>query len=214
MATPSGSIKAMMRLAVTRSRAALDAAHELGHAYTLSHVLHLNCWLHQHRGNPTVVREQAEVALKLPAEHGFSFWEQHAVFWRGWGLAAAGEATAGSATMRDAIESLQGMGVVNQRPFLLGLLADVYRRTETPTKALLLLEEALTIVDSTQERWFEAERHRLRAETLLTSSFRCPDQAKVSLHRALALAREQGARFWELRAATSLARIQRSRQAY
>jgi len=81
-------------------------------------------------------------------------------------------------------------------------------------KALLLLEEALTIVDSTQERWFEAERHRLRAETLLTSSFRCPDQAKVSLHRALALAREQGARFWELRAATSLARIQRSRQAY
>jgi hypothetical protein len=51
MATPSGSIKAMMRLAVTRSRAALDAVHELGHAYTLSHVLHLNCWLHQHRGN-------------------------------------------------------------------------------------------------------------------------------------------------------------------
>jgi len=82
----------------------------------------------------TVVREQAEVALKLPAEHGFSFWEQHALFWRGWGLAAAGEATAGSATMRDAIESLQGMGVVNQRPFLLGLLADVCRRTETPTK--------------------------------------------------------------------------------
>ena len=61
----------MMRLAVTRSRAALDAVHELGHAYTLSHVLHLNCWLHQHRGNPTVVREQAEVALKLPAERGF-----------------------------------------------------------------------------------------------------------------------------------------------
>ena len=81
----------------------------------------------------TVVREQAEVALKLPAEHGFSFWEQHALFWRGWGLAAAGEATAGSATMRDAIESLQGMGVVNQRPFLLGLLADVCRRTETPS---------------------------------------------------------------------------------
>ena len=50
----------MMRLAVTRSRAALDVTHELGHAYTLSHVLHLNCWLHQHRGNPTVVREQAD----------------------------------------------------------------------------------------------------------------------------------------------------------
>ena len=97
--------------AAMRSRTGLAAAHELGHAYTLSHVLHLNCWLHQHLGDPTTVRERAEEALNLTAEHGFSLWEQHAVFWRGWALAAAGEFTAASVQMRDAIAMFKAMGV-------------------------------------------------------------------------------------------------------
>ena len=193
--------------AAMRSRTGLAAAHELGHAYTLSHVLHLNCWLHQHLGDPTTVRERAEEALNLTAEHGFSLWEQHAVFWRGWALAAAGEFTAASVQMRDAIAMFQAMGVVNQRPFLLGLLAGVHTQAGSPTQALALLTEALAIVERTQERWFEAELHRLRAEALLAGSPRDVAEAEASLRRALAVAREQGAKFWELRAAITLARL-------
>jgi class 3 adenylate cyclase len=65
--------------AIARSRAAFAAARELGDAYTLSHVFHLNCWLHQHLHDSKTVRERAEAAMKLTAEHGFPLWEVHAV---------------------------------------------------------------------------------------------------------------------------------------
>ena len=150
--------------AIARSRAAFAAAQELGDAYTLSHVFHLNCWLNQHLGDSTTVRERAEAAMKLTAEHGFSLWEVTAEFWYGWALAAAGEITAGSAKMRGALSTHKGLGVINQVPFLLGLLADICTQAGDSTEARDLLTEALRIVDRTQERWFEAELHRLRAE--------------------------------------------------
>ena len=195
--------------AIARSRAAFAAAQELGDAYTFSHVLHLNCWLNQHLGDSTTVRERAEAAMKLTAEHGFSLWEVCAAFWYGWALAASGEVTAGSAQMRSAIAANKGLGVVNQVPFLLGLLADICTQAGDPTEARDLLTEALRIVDRTQERWFEAELHRLMAEALLASSPCDSAEAEASLSHALAVARDQEARFWELRAATSLARLWR-----
>jgi predicted ATPase len=195
--------------AIARSRAAFAAAQELGDVYTLSHVFHLNCWLNQHLGDSTTVRERAEAAMKLTAEHGFPLWELTAAFWCGWALAAAGEVTAGSAQMRSAIAAQKGLGVVNQRPFLLGLLADICTKAGDPTEARDLLTEALRIIDRTQERWFEAELHRLRAEALLASSPCDSAEAEASLSHALAVARKQEARFWELRAATSLARLWR-----
>ena len=195
--------------AIARSRAAFAAAQELGDAYTFSHVFHLNCWLYQHLGDSTTVRERAEAAMKLTAEHGFPLWEVCAAFWYGWALAAAGEVTAGSAQMRSALAANKGLGFVNQIPFLLGVLADICTQAGDPTEARDLLTEALGIVDRTQERWFEAELHRLRAEALLASSPCDSAEAEASLRHALAVARDQEARFWELRVATSLARLWR-----
>jgi class 3 adenylate cyclase/predicted ATPase len=195
--------------AIARSRAAFAAAQELGDAYTLSHVLHLNCWLHQHLDDSKTVRERAEAAMKLTAEHGFLLWGDCAAFWSGWALAAAGEVTAGSAQMRSVIAANRGRGVVNQVPFLLGLLADIRTQAGEPTEARDLLTEALRIVDRTQERWFEAELRRLRAEALLASSPSDSAEAEASLSHALAVARDQEARFWELRVATSMARLWR-----
>lgn len=195
--------------AIARSSAAFAAAQELGDAYTLSHIFHLTCWLYQHLGDSTTVRERAEAALKLTAEHGFPLWEVCAAFWYGWALAASGEVTAGSAQMRSALAAKDGLGVVNQVPFLLGVLADICTQAGDPTEARDLLSEALGIVDRTQERWFEAELHRLRAEALLASSPSDSAEAEASLRHALAVAREQEAKFWELRAATSLARLWR-----
>src|SRR5262249_54064621 len=111
--------------------------------------------------------------------------------------------------MRDATAILQAMGVVNQRPFLLGLLAGVHTQAGSPTQALALLTEALAIVERTQERWFEAELHCLKAEALLAGSPHHVAKAEASLRRALAVAREQGAKFWELRAVITLARLRR-----
>jgi len=195
--------------AVARSHAGLAAAYELGHPYTLSHILHLNCWLHHHLGDPRTVRERAEAALKLTTEHGFSMWEMNAAFWQGWALAAAGDKTAGSAQMRDGVATCRALGVVNQRPFLLGLLAGTRTEANDPHEALSLLTEALALIERTQERWFEAELHRLKAEALLAFTQSNAIEAEVSLHRAVAVAQRQDVKFWELRAATSLARLWR-----
>jgi predicted ATPase len=194
--------------AVTRSCTAFTAAHELGHAFTLCHVSHLNCWLHYVLGDPTLVKERAAKALKLSAEHGFSGWQRLAEFWDGWALATSGEVTAGFAQMRGAVSAIQAMGYYLQTPHRLGLMAELYTRSGSPTEALAVLTEALTIVDRTQERWFEAELHRLRAEALLAASINAA-AAEASLRRAVAVAQQQDVKFWELRAALDLARLWR-----
>jgi class 3 adenylate cyclase/predicted ATPase len=157
--------------AVTRSCTAFTAAHELGHAFTLCHVSHLNCWLHYVLGDPTLVKERAAKALKLSAESGFSEWQRLAEFWDGWALANSGEVTAGLAQMRDAVSALQAMGLYLQAPHRLGLLAELYTHSGSPAEALAVLTQALAIVDRTQERWFEAELHRLRAEAFLAQLY-------------------------------------------
>jgi class 3 adenylate cyclase/tetratricopeptide (TPR) repeat protein len=188
-----------------RSHTGLAEAQRLGQAYTLGHILHLQCWLHQHLGNPTTVKECAETAMKLTAEQGLSGWEQMAVFWQGWAVAITGEDTGGFAQMHDSIAWCRARGIVNQLPFLLGLLADAYSQANYPNKALPLLTEALALIERTQERWFEAELCRLMAEALLaTSQF---SSAEASLRRAIEVARQQDVKFWELRAATRLARL-------
>ena len=109
--------------------------------------------------------------------------------------------------MRSAIAANKGR--YQPGTFFLGLLADICIQAGDPTEARDLLTEALRIVDRTQERWFEAELHRLRAEALLASSPCDSAEAEASLSHALAVARDQEARFWELRVATSLARLWR-----
>ena len=79
-------------------------------------------------------------------------------------------------------------------------------RTEPPT-AISLLNEALELVERTDERWYEAELYRLMAEALITKSDR--HDAERWLRRALRTAQKQDARLWELRAATSVARLWR-----
>ncbi len=62
-------------------------------------------------------------------------------------------------------------------------------------------------MEATGERWLEAELHRLRGEALLARAPAEEAAAEAAFQRALAIARQQGARWWELRAVTSLARL-------
>ena len=80
-------------------------------------------------------------------------------------------------------------------------------------EALKLLDEALARTERLEERWFEADLHRLRGEALLACSPERLSEAEACYHQALAVARSQSARLWELRAATSLARLWRDQGA-
>jgi hypothetical protein len=65
------------------------------------------------------------------------------------------------------VATCRTLGIVNQRPLLLGLLAGTRTQAGHPNEALPLLTEALALIERTQERWFEVELHRLKAEALL-----------------------------------------------
>jgi class 3 adenylate cyclase/predicted ATPase len=195
--------------ALACGKAALADAYDLNHTFTLSQALYLNCWLHQVRGEAHIVRERASAMLPLTVEHNYPNWLAAAKILHGWAVAATGDAEAGLAQVHDGVGDKRALGVKLHFPCVLGLLAELLTKVGTWGEGLAVLDEALAIVGTTGERWFEPELHRLKAEALIASTPGDLTGAEASLDRALVVAREQGARFWELRAATTLARLWR-----
>ena len=106
--------------------------------------------------------------------------------------------------MRKAIAADEAHSARNRRTLYLGHLAAAQASVGQPEIGFDLLNEAIQAAETTNERFFEAELHRLRGETLLTLGKKA--EAEIALNRALAIAAQQQARWWELRAATSLAK--------
>ena len=109
--------------------------------------------------------------------------------------------------MCEGLAAWQATGLGQLRPYFLALLAEAYGHVDQADAGLTALTEALTLVDTTEERFYEAELHRLRGELLL--KYAIPDglQAESCFHQALDMARRQQAKSLELRAAMSLARL-------
>ena len=72
------------------------------------------------------------------------------------------------------------------------------------------ISEALTGIDTTKERWFEADLNRIAGEVMRRSPESDATKVEAYFERALAIARQQRAKSWELRAAMSMARLWRS----
>jgi predicted ATPase len=92
-------------------------------------------------------------------------------------------------------------------PHLFMCLAETYATLGQPVEALNCLAEHAQIIETTGERRDEAELHRMRGDLLSGKGDRAA--AEQSYHRALAVARRQSAKFWELRASMCLARLWR-----
>lgn len=109
--------------------------------------------------------------------------------------------------MRDALAVRQAKGTIFLQPYYLTLLAQARADADEISAATELLSEALDRAENTGELWIEAELHRLKGELLLY----CPDRAdaQACFKQAIDIARAQSAKSWELRAATSLARLWR-----
>src|SRR5262249_54952277 len=93
------------------------------------------------------------------------------------------------------------------RPYFLALLAEAHSVIGQPEAGLTVLAEALTLADNTGEQWYEAELYRLKGELLLQQSSDNSTEAESCFHQAIAIARNQQAKSWELRATMSLARL-------
>ena len=149
----------------------------------------------------------AEKDLAVTTEEMLPFFCAHAMVLRGWALVEQGQCEEGIAQLREGLVAYRATGAELECSHWLALLAEAYRDTGQPKEGLRVIAEALDHVAQTGIVYYEAELHRLEAELRLRLDTPDEQRAEISLRRALETARQQQAKSWELRAATSLARL-------
>jgi predicted ATPase len=155
------------------------------------------------------VHARSNNCVALASEHGLALWAARGRILQGWADAQRGEETPGIACIRDGLAAAEATGTRSGAPLHLTLLAEALALAGKIEEALAALDDALAKAAVSGVRGWDAEIHRFRGE--LTGRLPYPDPAKAedSFRAALAIAREQGTRGYELRAATSLARLWR-----
>jgi predicted ATPase len=131
----------------------------------------------------------------------------------GWAQAIEGDPAGGASLLRHALARWAATGSQAAAPLLLGLLAEAEQLAGRPEEALRLLVDALAQIDRSGERYFEAEFHRLKGESLLTVAPPQAAEAEAAFATSIAVARQQGAKLLEDRATASLDRSQATRRA-
>jgi predicted ATPase len=125
---------------------------------------------------------------------------------KGWALATLGSVEEGIEHIRQGIATWREMGMKQAELPHLAILAEAYKKGGQTEAALRVLAEALAIVHTSEERYYEAELYRLRGELLLEEGYRFREAEESFLH-ALDIARHQSAKSLELRAAIGLCRL-------
>ena len=140
-------------------------------------------------------------------EYGLGQWGALCTVVVGSTRAALGEATAGLEEMRRGLAESRAARAEIFRPIILALIAEAELARGEVEAGLTLIDDALAQTEVHGERLYEAELHRIRGELQLAGAVPDPTGAEQSFERAIEVTRQQQARSWELRAASSLARL-------
>jgi predicted ATPase len=162
---------------------------------------------HQFRREERVTQERAEATISLAQEQGFPFWRAVSAMLHGWALALQGQAQEGIEQINQSMMDYRATEAKIALSHYLALLAEVYGTMEQPEAGLAALAEALTLADTTGERWYEPELYRLKGKLLLQQNSDNQADAETCFQQAIAIAQNQQAKSFELRAATSLAHL-------
>ena len=161
------------------------------------------------RGEHARVAPNAFELVRLAREHDLPMQGAFGVFLEGWATAAGG-APGGLEDMRHGVDDLREQNVLLYDGLLKIALAEAEARAGDPDRAIAILDEALATSDRAGYRAFEAELHRARGEILLKRDPANPAPAEEAFLTAIAVAKQQGTRSFELRAALSLAKLYQS----
>ena len=192
---------------LVRNQEAVTLAQQVAHPFSLSFALSFAALFHQYRREVQAAQEHAEAAIRLAKEQGFPDWMAFGSLIRAWALAQQGQAQEGIEQIHLGLTTYRATGAELYRPSWLALLAEAQGTIGEPEVGLVVLTEALTLVDTTGARWYEPELYRLKGELLLAQSPDNHTEAETCFQHALSIAQSQSAKSWELRAATSLARL-------
>ena len=188
---------------------ALKNARELGQAATLMYALVLISFTHFQCGNYATANAQLDELVALADEKGALFWKAWGTMQRGCALASTGKFSDAVHAINSGITAWRSTGSNFWLPLYLSYLARTYAELGQCDDSRHCIAEAIAAVETTKEKWCEAEVHRVAGEIALLRPE--PDAAKAEAYfeRALSVVREQQAKSWELRAAMSMARLWR-----
>jgi DNA-binding winged helix-turn-helix (wHTH) protein/predicted ATPase len=216
-------------LALTQEAVAL--ARDLSEPHGLAHALLFAAILHQLRRERRLAQEYADAAIALSSEHGLVLYRAMASICSGWALIDRRGEAAPIEQMRQGLAAWQTTGAQLMRPHFLAMLAEALEPSSLDDEGLRILDDALAMADSSGELIYQAELYRLKGERLAraTTATGLPGEpsgastieasasafgaAQDCFERSLTIARGQGARFLELRAAMSLARLRQAKGA-
>jgi class 3 adenylate cyclase/predicted ATPase len=184
-----------------------ELARAIGHSYSLAYALHHTGWLFQHCRLGAEAEAAADEQIQIATEQDYSFWQATGTLYRGAAMVLQGRQAEGLPLLVGGLEAYRSTGAGLAVPYYLGLLGDAHRRADQFEEARRALEEGLAVAEQNDDRFQEAELHRLMGELLLAASCGQEAAAEARFHQAIQIARRQQSRAWELRATTSLARL-------
>jgi predicted ATPase len=187
---------------------ALTLARELNHPFSMGWALIAATWLQQYSGDDNAVAEHADIAVALALEQSFPFWSAWARILRGSVLTKRSREREAVNQIREGLNLMRSATAAKiANTHFLGLLAEAYGKARKYEDGLAAVEEALIAVETTGERFYEAELLRLKGDLLGMGDSPDFDAAEDSFKSAIRVAQNQSAKSWELRATTSLARL-------
>jgi class 3 adenylate cyclase/predicted ATPase len=189
---------------------AISNAEDMRHPYTLAFALVFGAYLCQHLRDVEGTRHHAGRALAIASTHGFLHWKRQAAILHGWARSELGDVEEGLSEMRAGLDGYEAQDSWLASCWFRSLLAQGHGGAGRPEAALRALDEALAIAGRTGDHFFLAENFRLQGEITLAQVGRAAaSDVEAMFKRSLRTARAQNASSWELRTATSLARLWR-----
>src|SRR5262245_29423280 len=192
---------------LAQKQEAVTLAQQMAHPYSLCLALQGAAMFHQVRREVRAAQECAEAVITLATDQGLPYWMAISSILCGWARVHQGQTREGIEQLTQGLRAFRAMGSKMNQSYFLALLAEAHGTIGKPEEGLAALAEALTLADSTGERWYEAELHRLKGILLLQQSSDNHAEAENCFHHALEIARNQQAKSFELRTAMSLARL-------
>jgi predicted ATPase len=186
---------------------AVAHATETGHVPTLVNTYFYKAQFEIVRGDAGAARRDAEIVVKLSQEHALTLYAAIGALQSAWASAWLDGRETGATRLRQALAAWIDHGNKVFVPFFQGLLAEIEAQGDAEGA---LIDEALALAGETGEHWNDAFLHRLRGEILLKRDPANTVPAEHAFLTAIAIAQQQKARSFELRAALSLAKLYQS----
>jgi predicted ATPase len=161
------------------------------------------CYLYQFRSDLDALAENASKVMVLAEEKQFSTFGNIARIFHRWAKVRQGIVAVDSTDVLNDLTEIRESGALEDLCYYHGLVAEILASAGRTDGAVQLLNQAIEDAERTSERWYLAELYRLRGD--LARGEAASSQADLEL--AIAVAHEQGARAWQLRAALSLHRL-------